>query len=192
MVSILIDDDLLLRSYQLEDAPELFKAVDNSRAHLRKWLAWVDSTTRPEHSQQFIQQSLTAQNKQEALALGIFYKQELIGGIGMHAWDHHLKKAQIGYWIKKEFEGKGIVSSCLVRFVDFLFDKVGLNKIEVQFLTDNTRSAQVAERLGCTIEGVIRDGAILNGQFRDIVLSGLLKNEWQGLPEDPKKEFKAS
>lgn len=192
MVSILIDDDVLLRTYQLEDAPELFKAVDNSRAHLRKWLAWVDSTTRPEHSQQFIQQSLAAQNKQEALALGIFYKQELIGGIGMHAWDHTLKKAQIGYWIKKEYEGKGIVSSCLVRFVDFLFEKVGLNKIEIQFLAENQRSAMVAERLGCKIEGILRDGTIMNGNFKDIVLSGLLKREWKGIPESPKKEFRAS
>ncbi len=192
MVSILIDDNILLRSYELDDAAALFKAVDASRPHLRKWLSWVDSTTKPEHSVQFLQQYISHQNKQEALALGIFHKRKIIGGIGMHDWDHTLKKAQIGYWISKEYEGKGIISACLLRFVDFLFQKVGLNKIEIQFIPQNERSAKVADRLGCKVEGVIRDGALVNGKFEDLVITGLLKKEWKKLPENPKKEFKAT
>ena len=115
MVSILIDNHLLLRSFQPDDAPALFKAVDESRAHLRPWLRWVDATTKQEHIQQFIHRTQQQQHNQEAMELGIFLDREIIGGIGMHEWDHMLKKAQLGYWIKKEYEGKGVVMKCLCR-----------------------------------------------------------------------------
>lgn len=178
MVSILIDDNLLLRSYNPEDAPELFRAVNESRAHLRPWLVWVDATTKQEHSLQFIQVSMQQQHNQEALALGIFYKRKIIGGIGMHDWNHVLEKAQLGYWISKDFEGKGIITTCMERFIDFLFDKVGLNKLEIHFVVTNKRSAVIAEKLGFRTEGVLRDSYVMNGVFTDLVVTGLLKKEW--------------
>lgn len=178
MVSILIDDNLLLRSYHVEDARDLFHAVNESRAHLRPWLIWVDSTTKQEHSLQFIQMSLQQQHSQEALALGIFYNRKIIGGIGMHQWDHVLEKAQLGYWISKEYEGQGIINKCMERFIDFIFDKVGLNKLEIHFIPSNKRSAATAERLGFKVEGVLRDSYVVNGVFTDIIITGLLKKEW--------------
>lgn len=192
MVSILIDDDLLLRSLEAEDAPNLFEAVNKSRTHLRPWFPWVDATTKPEHSLQFIQQMLTQQKNQEAVALGIFHKRKIIGGMGMHHWDHDLKKAQIGYWISQDYEGQGIIYACLLSFVDFLFEKVGLNKVEIQFMPENTRSAAIAKRVGFKVEGVIRHNFIHNGSFKDLVITGLLRSEWKALPERRGKEFKAT
>lgn len=179
MVSILIDEHIQLRTYQPEDTAELFNAVDKSRQHLRKWLSWVDSTTKPDHSANFIQQSLADQHNQRAVTLGIFYDRHIIGGIGLHNWDHYLKKAEIGYWITKEYEGKGIITKCTARFIDIIFEKIGLNKVELHFMPHNKRSAAVAERLGAKIEGVIRQSHIFNGKFEDIVITGILRNEWQ-------------
>ena len=179
MVSIIIDNNMLMRSYEPNDAQDLFNAVNNSRAHLHPWLDWVDKTTKPEHSLQFIQQSLHQLHTQEGLALGIFVDKKIIGAVGMHKWEQPVKKAQIGYWISKENEGKGIMLRCLSRFVDFLFDKIGLNKIEIHFVPDNTRSAKVAERLGFKLEGVIRQSCLRNGVPEDIVIAGLLKDEWK-------------
>ena len=192
MVSILIDENLLLRSFQPDDALALFKAVDESRTHLRPWLRWVDATTKLEHIQQFIQRTQVQLNNQEALELGIVYNRKIIGGIGMHEWNHYLKKAQIGYWVSRDFEGKGIIHRSLTYFIDFLFAKPGLNKIEIQFMPANTRSASVAERLGFTIEGVIRQSYFMNGKLEDLVITGLLKSEWEPLPPVLQKGFKSS
>lgn len=178
MVSIIVDDNILLRTYEVGDAQELFTAIDNSRKHLHTWLDWVDKTTRPEHSLQFIGHSMEQLDMQEALALGIFYDGKIIGGVGMHQWDQATKRAQIGYWISKDFEGKGIIYRSLVKFVDFLFNKIALNKIEVNFFPANVRSAKVAERLGFKIEGVIRQSQLRNGKPEDIVVAGLLRSEY--------------
>jgi ribosomal-protein-serine acetyltransferase len=179
MVSIIIDNSILMRSYEVDDAQELFNAVNHSRQHLHPWLDWVDKTTKPEHSLHFIQQSLHQLHTQEALALGIFNNHKIIGGVGLHHWEQPMKKAQIGYWVSKDFEGKGVITQCLIRFVDFLFEKIGLNKIEIHFIPANARSAKVAERLGCKIEGVIRQSYMRNGKPEDIVITGLLKSEWK-------------
>ena len=178
MVSISIDKNLLLRSYNADDAPELFNVVNASRKHLHTWLDWVDKTTKEEHSLQFIQQSLHHLETQEGLALGIFYNNRIIGSIGMHHWEQTKKRAQVGYWISKEYEGNGIINKCLIKFIDFLFEKIGLNKVEIHFLPGNKRSAKVAERLGFKIEGIIRQIVMRNGKAEDIVIAGLLKSEW--------------
>jgi ribosomal-protein-serine acetyltransferase len=178
MVSIIVDDHIVLRSYTAGDADELFAAVNGSRKHLHPWLEWVDKTLKPEHSLQFIQQSLHELHNQQSLALGIFLDGKVVGGIGMHEWDHATRRAQAGYWLSKEHEGKGIIHRSFMKFLEFLFIKIGLNKVEVHFFPENERSARVAERLGFRIEGVIRQSKLRNGMPDDIVVAGLLKSEW--------------
>ncbi len=182
MVSILIDDEILLRNYQPDDAAALFHVINESRGHLRSWLSWVDRTTKQEHSLQFIQKSLQDINNQQSLTLGIFRNREIIGGMGMHNWDHELKRAQIGYWIAKDFEGKGIITRSARRFVDFLFQKLRLNKIELHFAVRNRHSGAVAQRLGAKTEGIIRAGCLINGIPEDLVISGILRSEWNQQP----------
>lgn len=182
MISILIDDDLLLRSYKPEDAPELFRCVDASREHLRPFLNWVDNTTRIEHSLQFIQMATTQLTNAEGFALGIYLQENrtLIGGIGMHNYMPEQGRAQIGYWIAKGHEGRGLMLRSAQRFIDFLFQRLQLNKIEIHCLPQNTRSLELARRLGAIEEGRIRQSYLRNGQLEDIVVTGILRQEWEG------------
>jgi ribosomal-protein-serine acetyltransferase len=181
VISILIDDDMLLRSYKPEDAAELFRCIDSSREHLRPFLNWVDHTTSIEHSQQFIQMALAQMNSGEGLALGIYLQESrsLIGGIGMHNYLPEQGRAQIGYWIAKAFEGRGLMLRSAHRFVDFLFQKLHLNKIEIHCLPQNIRSLELAHRLGSIEEGRIRMSYLRNGQLEDIVINGILQSEWE-------------
>ncbi len=178
MVNITVSNEIILRSWEVDDAAALFRAVDKSRQHLGPWLNWVSQTTKPEHSLQFIKQSIQAIENQESLALGIFYDGIVVGGLGMHDWNHAVKKAQIGYWIMKEYEGRGIVVRSLQQFVRFLFEKTAIQKIEIHFSPANQRSAMVAERLGSKMEGIIRQSAVRNGNIEDLIITGILKSEW--------------
>jgi ribosomal-protein-serine acetyltransferase len=114
------------------------------------------------------------------MALGIFLQPErvLIGGIGMHHWNQDQKRAQIGYWIAKDFAGRGLMSRSAERFVDFLFRKVGLNKVEIHSLPHNKRSLDLANRLGAKFEGRIRQSYLASsGQLEDTVITGILRSE---------------
>lgn len=181
MATIILDEYILLRTFEPEDADNLFSAINKSRQHLNPWLSWVSITTKPEHSLEFIQKARVQLHSQEALALGIFYDGAIIGGVGMHNKDHATNRADIGYWICPEYEGKGIVTRAVSALVDYLFSKVGLNKIEIRYITANKRSATIARRMGFRIEGIIRKSFMSNGNAEDLVIAGLLKQEWQSL-----------
>ena len=179
MISIQVEENLLLRTLYPEDAQELFCVVDENRQHLRPWLNWIDGNTTIEHTEQFIQLTLLQQEQQEGFVLGIFQEGKLIGEVGMNNWNHSLKKAQIGYWLTASLEGKGILYKCLTKFLDFLFDNVALNKVEIHFIPLNKRSAKIAERLSCKVEGVLRQSYLRNGMLEDLVITGLLRSEWR-------------
>jgi len=179
LATIQIDEHLLLRTYEIDDFRQLFDAINGSRQHLGVWLSWVGKTIRAEHSLEFIQESHRKLQDQEMLALGIFYDGEVIGGVSMHEWTHNTRRAQVGYWICKEYEGQGIVTRVLGAFISYIFEHVGLNKIEIHYVTANNRSAKVAERLGFKTEGVLRQAGFRNGMIEDMVITGLLKNEWE-------------
>ena len=178
MATINIDKHLLLRTYTTNDHTALFEAIDNSRQHLNPWLNWVAGTTRPEHSLEFIENAANQLREQKALALGIFYNGQVIGGIGMQEWSHNTKRAQIGYWICAGYEGRGIINKALTAFITYLFDKAGLNKIEIHYVASNTRSGNVAKKLGFRLEGVIRQAVLRNGTLEDLIITGMLKTEW--------------
>lgn len=180
MTSIAIDEHLELHTFVQEEAQALYDAVHANRAHLGKWLNWVAATTTPEHSLEFIMKSADDVRDQKGMAMGIYLDGKIVGGVGMHQWNHDLKTAQVGYWIGSEYEGKGIVSKSLSALIDFLFKQVGLAKLELHYVAANERSAAVAKRLGFRIEGIIRRGALRNGQAEDLVITGLLRTEWPG------------
>lgn len=179
MASIHINEQLLLRAFEVHEFQQLFDTIHASRQHLTPWLNWVAKTTRAEHSLEFIQQAQQQRHNQEALALGIFYDNVIVGGIGMHDWNQQTGIAQIGYWISKDYEGKGIVKASVRGLVEYLFVTIGLNKIEIHFVPANKRSAAIAEQLGFRVEGVLRQRVLRNGRVEDLVVTGLLKAEWK-------------
>lgn len=180
MVSILVDDNLLMRSWTAEDAAAHFLAVDENRAHLQPWLPWAGRTTKSEHSAQYIQLTQALAAKSEAIHLGIFYAGRVIGGAGLHDCNASVRSASIGYWIAKDFEGRGFMRRCLSRLLDFAFDSWGLQRLELRCAKGNARSAVLAQRLGFVQEGLLRRAYSRAGVAEDLVVMGLLREEWKG------------
>lgn len=173
-----VTPEIELKNYSEAHAEELFALIHLNRSYLRQWITWVDRTQKVEHSLDFIRSGLQDQHDQKGLFLGIFKHDKLIGGIGMHAWNHEVKKAEIGYWLSKEETGKGILHQSAKVFIAFLFEKLLLNKIELHYFPANEKSAAVAKRLGFKVEGWLREHTLFNGQLQDIVVTGLLRREW--------------
>jgi ribosomal-protein-serine acetyltransferase len=85
---------------------------------------------------------------------------------------------EIGYWIDAGHEGRGIVTRSASALRDLGFG-IGLARIELRAATANTRSRRVAERLGFTLEGVLRAALPLGPARLDAAL-------YAQLPADPR------
>ena len=172
-----VAEGLELRILEPRHAEALFQLVDTNRAHLREWMPWVDGTTSADDTAEFIDASLEQYGNQQGLNLGIWYEGELCGTIGYVYWDMIHKKTEIGYWLDRSHTGKGIITRCTQALVDYAFDVLRMNRIQISCGTGNKASCAVAERLGFKHEGLIRDGEWLYDHYHDLNVYALLAGE---------------
>jgi len=93
--------------------------------------------------------------------------------------DHLHKSAAVAYFIGKDFQGRGIVTSSVSSVIGYGFGRLGLNRIELQCAAGNLASRRVAERLGFTLEGTLRQSEILHGAVVDVHVFGMLREEFK-------------
>jgi ribosomal-protein-serine acetyltransferase len=179
MLELPVNEHTFLRKLGPDDAPQLFRLINSCRKTLRRFLPWVDYNTPEDHSKRFIQLMMRKADEQEAVAFGIWHNGELCGVIDLHDWDHALQKAEVGYWITPEMQGKGIVTCSCKTLIGYAFSAMRLNKIEIRFVLQNEKSAQIPIKLGFSKEGILRQSAKLHGQYVDMVVMGMLRKDWK-------------
>ncbi|SHF97526.1 GNAT family N-acetyltransferase [Ornithinibacillus halophilus] len=173
-----IDEELTLRTLDERDAVALFSLIENSREHLREWLPWVDETTTLFDSQQFISSSDVLFKKKIGLNTGIIYNGELVGVAGFNKFDWNNGIGYIGYWLSKDYQGKGIMTRVVQALIDYAFEQLNLNRVDIRVAYENYKSRAIPERLGCRIEGQIRQAEWLYNHYVDHVIYGMLASDW--------------
>lgn len=170
-----MDEDVFLRLHEERNADELFRLVEENRAHLRPWLPWVDATTSPEDTRRFIREMLLGLANGKLYGFDILYQGELVGAIGLRV-EGDAKEAEVGYWLSHKAQGRGIVSRATRALVRFSFIDLGLNRAVIKCAKENARSRAIPERLGFTLEATLRERE-MGGQ--DQIVYSLLRSEWE-------------
>lgn len=178
--SIPVRDNLLLRFIKPNEAEALFKLVDKNRAYLREWLDWVDDQTGPKASKANILKRIEKAKTVEMLDLGIYFEEKLIGSMGFNKIVVKSRRAEIGYWLSEECNGKGIVTDCVRALVSYGFKELKLHRVEIHCSTNNAKSSAIPERLGFKLDGTFRDDSFLYDHFEDSKVYSLLEHEWKG------------
>lgn len=173
-----VDKDIELKLPNKFDAEELYHLIDGSREHLGKWLPWVKSTNNTEMISSFIRGIQEQYISNDGFKAIITYNGSFAGLIGYHNIDWNRKCVSIGYWLGESFQGKEIMSKSLKVFIDYAFNNMNLNKIEIHIAEENFKSRALPNKFGFKVEGISRDAEWLNGQYVNHVMYGLIRNEW--------------
>lgn len=173
-----INESVQLGMLEIRHAEELFTLTENNREYLREWLPWVDGTRTTEQSKNFIQSMLKAFAENNGMNLGIFYEGRVAGCIGLHGIDWGNRKVSIGYWLGAKFQGSGIMTSACTALINYAFNELLLNRVEIRAAVCNSKSRAIPERLGFVIEGTVRQAEWLYDHYIDHVIYGMLKDEW--------------
>ena len=102
---------------------------------------------------------------------------ELLGGIGFRPDDE--RRAEVGYWVRKERRGRGIATRALRLASVWAIADLGFARIQLHCDVENVASQRVAEKAGYTREGVLRAWLEVDGEPRDHLLYSLLATEWR-------------
>jgi RimJ/RimL family protein N-acetyltransferase len=103
----------------------------------------------------------------------------LMGACGMELVADY-RRGELGYWLGRDYWGKGYATEAAAAVVAWGFETLALNRISAARFGDNPASGRVLEKIGMTQEGVLRRHAFRDGVFKDMVMYGLLREEWEG------------
>ena len=173
-----VREGLTLRTFVESDADAVYDVVDRNRDHLETFMHWMTPGYSRESAREFIDRAVGRKEAEQGLGYGIFRGNLLIGSIGFVEFDWTSRKTEIGYWIDKAEEGKGIVSAACKVLIDYAIADLGMNRVEIRCSAENKRSAAIPERFGFKKEGVLRQSEFRNGHLHDFVVYGLLADEW--------------
>jgi len=176
--SLKVDDQIALYLPKPEWAEPIFELIDSQRTYLREWLPWVDPTKSPNDTRIFLRDSMRFNRGGQRLTTFVFYEQELAGSLGFVHFNKGCKSGEIGYWLRQELQGKGIMTKSCKRLIDYVFRTKDLNRIEIKVASPNHKSQAIPRRLGFTHEATLREGLFLYDQYYDLELFSLLRKEW--------------
>jgi RimJ/RimL family protein N-acetyltransferase len=92
-------------------------------------------------------------------------------------------------WIGKEFQRTGLNRNCKYLLLNFAFDELGVERIELKTDERNTASRNAIQKIGGQFEGILRSHTLMYDGFRrNTVYYSILKKEWEKIEKDFLKE----
>jgi ribosomal-protein-serine acetyltransferase len=152
--------------------------VERNIEHLQTYLPNVAELASIKAAEAHLQTALARARQGEVYEWHLFSGETLCGAIRLKDIDKVDRKAKIGYFIGSQFQGEGIVTSSVGAVLAHCFESLGFNRVELRCTAGNKQSMRVAERLGFTREGLLRQEEFLNGVFVDQHLYSLLRDEF--------------
>jgi RimJ/RimL family protein N-acetyltransferase len=101
----------------------------------------------------------------------------LIGMVNLDGLDWPNGHSEIGIALTERGErGRGLAAEALALLIRYAFDELGLNRIWAQIIEDNLPSIHLFEALGFQPEGRMRQHVRRRGQYRDMLIYGLIRS----------------
>ena len=143
--SILKTKRLILRPFQLADAPDLQRLIgdyDVSKTLLVVPYPYVDG-----EAERFINSTLEETNRDTEMHWAITLDKNLIGGSGLKMKPEE-KTIMVGYWLGKDFWGKGYMTEALREIINYAFQSTQAERVEACHFASNPASGKVMQKAG--------------------------------------------
>jgi RimJ/RimL family protein N-acetyltransferase len=107
----------------------------------------------------------------------VLLNKEVIGSVGLNRFQPLVSSADLGYWLRSDVAGRGLMTEAAAAVVEFAFGEIGLHRLELQAAPENRASLRVAEKLGFRKGGVLRDGCKGSEGWHDVLVFDLLETD---------------
>lgn len=168
-------DRLVLEPVAESLAEIMWAAIEPSLPDLRPWLEWA-VTPSFEETLRFTERSVRLWEEGTEFSFSILREAEVLGGVGLTV-DAPLGVGELGYWLRSDATGQGYATEAARATLEFGFEALALDRIELRAGVENDRSWRLAERLGFRREGTLREaGKGAAGRY-DCYMYALLPRE---------------
>jgi ribosomal-protein-serine acetyltransferase len=170
---------LRLFPVDVNDGQDLWYAVQGSRAELKRWLPWVEYHTDPPSSARFAEACASDWDQGRAVRFVLRDRERhtLLGIVGLEQCVHLHRSCELGYWLRNEATGRGLMTEAARACVDFAFRRMAAHRVRVAAGTANHASLAVIRRLGFHFEGIAREAEWCDGRWIDHAVFGRLSTD---------------
>ena len=116
---------------------------------------------------------------------------EFAGSTRFGLIDYNNKVLHIGWtWIGKRFQGTGLNKNMKFLMLQYAFEVLEFDKVEFKIDERNIKSRKAVEKLGVTLEGILRKDTLMRDCFkRSTCCYGILNEEWNTIKTERFKGF---
>ena len=162
-----VTQDIELRAVEERYTADLHNLVVKNRAFLQTAFDWAQHVGSEEDTRRNVQSNQMLHQRGYAKMFLILEDNVLVGVLSFNSIEPTNKTGYIGYWLDKDKEGKGIISTCLQAFMAFYARRGDVRRFVIKCRVANEASNRVALRNGFILEGCLRQAEFLNGSFYD-------------------------
>jgi len=173
---------LIIRKYVKGDGRDLYLLLqrNGNRDFLRQNVEEVSSIKTDKEAEIKIRRHAAEWSARDRFVMGIWMKSKnrYVGQIWIEPKRWEVPSFEIGWFLDRGYQGKGIATEAVRRSLIFLFNDLNAHKVIAITRDSNTRSCKLAERLGFRKEGHLRECGVENGKRYGLLYYGMLKNEF--------------
>jgi RimJ/RimL family protein N-acetyltransferase len=176
---ILENERVLLRPLVQDDAVYLSAYVKEEPA---LWKYALTPITTEQEFEQYMATAVEARQLKSAYPFIVFDKlqNKYVGSTRFYDIQLNNSTTQFGYtWYSENTWGTGLNEHCKFLLLQFAFETIGFERVEFRADNRNKRSIAAMQKIGCTVEGILRNHLPTgDGTRRDSIVLSMLKNEW--------------
>ena len=110
------------------------------------------------------------------LCRAIVVNGEAVGSVGIFVkTDVYRKSAELGYWLGEPYWKKGIMTEAVKQLCAEAFATFDIVRIFAEPYAYNSGSRKVLEKVGFTLEGIMKNSVCKHGEIYDSCMYGLIR-----------------
>lgn len=179
-------DRLVLRPFEEEDIPQLADMMNDELT--AAWISAPHPYTAADALEWVTERAPAERTGGHGIVLAIteFLTQRLVGSVHVSHTDWRLLSTEIGYVVAPWARGEGYAAEAVLAVARWLFGNQKFERLQLRTAAGNTASQQVAQKVGCVSEGVLRNALIVRSRTEDGGWADIRTDliVWGLLPED--------
>lgn len=170
---------ITLREYRMEDLPYIRQWVIDEE--ITGTLSGIFTFPHTLHeTESFLKMTMEGKTGSKGFVIAEKDTLEYIGQIDLHKIDWQNRSAVLGIVIgRKELLGQGYGREAIELMKRFVFERLNLNRLELEVLDFNERAYRCYLGCGFKEEGRLRQKEFKNGRYSDIIIMSVLAEEFR-------------
>ena len=158
-----------VRAWSLDDLEDLYQLVRSSAPELSLWLPWCHANYSKQDAADWLNHCQRAWEGSIEYPMGVFdtATNSPVGGVGINKIDPTTRSANLGYWTGTPWINRGVAKYAAREAINFAFGKLKLETIEIVVHPENIASRYVAEAIGATFHGIVKERLMFRGALVD-------------------------